>query len=343
MSEFQDPLEGTGFQDGPSAIWVSIKLIKNQDGSEACQMVPGKTATPVDSFVGQLLSAKTATWKDPSGKIPGHHEYVFTARAKDKTGEVKMFNFTLSSHWKSPILSDILNPLLWLAAEMAAGRHNGLFKINTYARKTKADMYVMRAAVYDPNNPGSTGFMPGKFPWEGTKGDGKFVGVPDPATDANGVKDFSTIAKFWHNEWANLVTLLSGNTQQAPANKPAAAPTVEAAFDGNAGPSKVVSDAMAWFKKQWDAAADKNETAFLSLTASLFKMCKDPARKTPVNLLELGELSDALNVFAQASFMKFPAGQIIGSDGTLVQDPNSGFQSPAAPFGGTVDPDALPF
>lgn len=342
-----DPLEGTGFQDGPAATWVSIKLFDEGEHKDKCRMVVGKNGPSTDSFTGQLLSAHPAKWSEGTGKIKPHYEYVFTARAKDKSGEIKTYNFSLSGHWKSPILSDILNPLLWLAAQKKAGLHNGLFKLNTYQKRTDSDMYVMRAGVYDPNNAGSNAFMPGKFPWVGTKTDGKFEGVPEPTTDNKGQKDFTSISNFWHEQWGMLVALLGGSNA-APAPTPQPKPTPPAATSAVPDTSliqpKVVQDAMVWFKKQWDEQGNKTEAGFMSLVTKIFAMCKDPKRATPVTILELDDLATALNTFAKQAFMIFPVGQVIGSDGTLINDPASGFQSNAAATPTPpADDDGLPF
>lgn len=349
MTENQDDaLAGTGFQDGPAAIWVSIKLFDEGDHKDKCRMVVGKNGPSTDSFTGQLLSAHPPKWSEGTGKIKPHYEYVFTARAKDRDGNIKNYNFSLSGHWKSPILSDILNPLLWLAAQKKAGKHNGLFKLNTYQKKTDSDMYVMRAGVYDPNNAGSTEFMPGKFPWVGTKQDGKFEGVPEPDTDAAGKKDFSSLGKFWHAQWEELVKILSGTqaAQPAPATKPPAPATMprneppDGSFSGGTVLPQVVVGALAWFTKNWDG----QPTTFTEWVGKTFAECKNPNRKTPVTMLELDALADAFNDLAAQKFITFPTGMIINSEGKLAPDPRSGFKSnTAASPTPPENPDDLPF
>ena len=140
--------------------------------SDRTKMRVGKEGLPFDTLVGKLVGAEKPVWKDASGKIPAHYEYTLVIRARDTNGDPQTFKLSLHGHWSNPIMSDILNPFLWMVKQPG---HNRLFRLVTYSKKTDNNMSVMRAVVYDGNNPNTKDFMPAKFPWVGDKTNGKFV------------------------------------------------------------------------------------------------------------------------------------------------------------------------
>lgn len=337
---------GAGTQSGVSHKWISI-FMDDRD-SDRTKMRVGKEGLPFDTLVGKLVGAEKPVWKEASGKIPAHYEYTLVIRARDTNGDPQTFKLSLHGHWSSPIMSDILNPFLWMVKQPG---HNRLFRLVTYSKKTDNNMSVMRAVVYDGNNPNTKDFMPAKFPWVGDKTNGKFEGVPEPGTGPDGKKDFSTIQKFWADQWMELVAAFAGQPQPATTTTQQKTPAPTPPRDDSnmfvapmatEGMAPQVAGAITWFNTKWAAAPAKDEATFILLSKTLMAMCKDPKRPTPFTQTELDTVVKALNTYAQQNLLTFPVGEVIGPDGTLIQDPSSGI-SPNADAPTSAGADDLPF
>lgn len=342
----QDEFAGTGIQTRSDAQWLNIVMDKDDN----TKLRIGKDGLLFDSFVAKLVGAEPAKRKDPTGKIPARWEYVLQLMSKDTDGQVKRFNLTLSSHWQSSIVSDILNPILWLASQPGSK----MFKLNVYSKSSTSGggNKLMRASVY-PFPQINSEFMQGYFPWVGSKTDGHFDGVPKAGTLPDGKPDYRTVADFWHVQWEKLVGLLAGSTVIPAAPQPAtpapqpmparemAAPQQPAA-DTN-GLSYNVQNALKWLDEQWHTGAKTDINEYVPLCQSVMKMCKSPNRPQPFTKKELDTLVVELNKAMHKYFVKnIPAGMIIGPEGSLIQDPASGFQTPAAD-NPTANADDLPF
>ena len=120
---------GAGTQSGVSHKWISI-FMDDRD-SDRTKMRVGKEGLPFDTLLGKLVGAEKPVWKDASGKIPAHYEYTLVIRARDTNGDPQTFKLSLHGHWSSPIMSDILNPFLWMVKQPG---HNRLFRLVTYSK-----------------------------------------------------------------------------------------------------------------------------------------------------------------------------------------------------------------
>lgn len=312
----------TGASEGANLKYINIVLHKTGEKQDQCEMRFGKSGKHFSEFVGQLIGIKAPKFKTAEGDLPARHEYGFVLKSKDtEDGQIKNFLLQLSSHWKSPIVSDIVNPLSWVWGNPD---HNKLVRIRVYSIKPAGGRAIMRAIVSDANQADANQFMTCQFPWEGTKKEGKFKGVPEPATGTDGKKDWSTIANFWHE----VILKMAGATQpQAPAQPaattppppvtPAAAPAPTPQLDPKT--MSMSQRALSWIKNKYGKLlhGDKNAQAFLNIVKEGFAL----ATSQGATQQDFNEMSTACVTLAAEEFVPLPPGHVFNNAGEIVQGP----------------------
>lgn len=302
MSNYQNDIQDhqnfddTGGGSGGKFVYLNLKLIGEEKGAKTCIIKQGKDGPEHRDFTGYLTNVLTPTWREAVGRVRARYEYKMLFKAKDQVdGEIKDFCLTLSSHWSSPIVSDIVNQL---AGALKSPGWDKKVRISVYSKKMKSEDYVMRAKLYA----GKEGpQLPTKFPWVGTKEDGEFEGVPKATTNAQGVRDFQTVSDFWHNEILLLAKHFGNDTTNAtPA--PGIPTTInsvpqtqqQAAQSAPATEGSVATLCIKWVAANYSALLNekKTDTAFFDLVKQGFAKMK--ARGVPSDYVEAAKLAKDL-------------------------------------------------
>ena len=320
----------TGESNGSNFKYINLTLHKSGPKADQAEMRFGKDGKHFSEFVGKFLGMTEPKSKPAEGDLPARWEYGIILRSRDsEDGQVKNFLLQLSSHWKSPIVSDIVNHLAWLAENPS---HNGLIRIRVYAKKPAGKRAVMRAFVSDGNSDDTSARLPSKYPWVGDRDNGKFEGVPEPTTDAMGQKDFSTIANFWHQEILHIARATQGSqpvttTQPVPTQVQHTAATTTATMPppatNGAKTSSRIQDALAWLQKKVNAGKfGDNWQAYEQLCIKLIQM----ANRTDTASGAMSEADQAavigeMATIAGQNFITLPAGMVFGLTGALIQNP----------------------
>lgn len=314
--------------------YINITLHKSGPQQDKTEMRLGKNGRHFTEFVGQLVGMYPPKFKTREGDLPDRYEYGILLKAMDpEDNQVRTFLLQLSSHWKSPIVSDIINPLAWVASNPD---HNKLVRISVYSKKPKDGRAVMRAKVTDGNSLDTQTWLPAKYPWVGDHDNGKFEGVPEPTTDSQGKKDFSSISDFWHKEILEMVKIFG---TQAPAERQTSNPTPPPATTAPIPAPTTVPDpktmslpdrALSWISAKYGKLThgDKNESAFFNIVKEGFALAvKQGAMET-----ELQEIAKRCNELAVQEFIAIPPGQVFGTNGELVNSATGAFVGDDLPF-----------
>lgn len=340
MSDYQNDIQDhqnfddTGGGSGGKFVYLNLKLIGEEKGAKTCIIKQGKDGPEHRDFTGYLTNVLTPTWREAVGRVRARYEYKMLFKAKDQVdGEIKDFCLTLSSHWSSPIVSDIVNQL---AGALKSPGWDKKVRISVYSKKMKSEDYVMRAKLYAGKDGPQ---LPTKFPWVGTKEDGEFEGVPKATTNAQGVRDFQTVSDFWHNEILLLAKHFGNDTTNAtPApgipttNTPAPQPQQQTAQSApvTATPS-LATTCINWVAGKYALlqGGDKNDTAFFVLVKQGFDKMK--AKGQPQDYVEAAKLAKDLAL--QQFVITDLDPRVFNTAGEFVQGTD-------APF---IDSDTLPF
>lgn len=191
----QREFEGTGPGAGRKMRYVGVGLYPSpQDPKvEQCLFNIRAENLKVDSFVGKIIELNPPRWREAVDRIPPHWEYEIIIKAKGSDGNIHDYCFQISSHWKSPVMSNVINYLVG-AYEMPTW--DGFVELRAKTRKTQSGDNIMMVSLFGKNVS-----IPAKYPFNTTTGQWE---LPVDIRDANGRLDFQKSAIFWHNEYVKI-------------------------------------------------------------------------------------------------------------------------------------------
>lgn len=181
----------TGASSGINATFI------NFDGKVAKWKINGELHDSISFYLDRV----DMEWRDAVAgtDIPAHWEIRIVGECNLGEG-VKQYNFSLSSHWRTPLLGNIANALLGAMNTEAwkSNPRNRLVRMYTYLRQNTTNARSQSRAMLF-NSEAKDDFMPDMYPWDDSAK--RFQGVPDDLEKAN---------DFWLERCRDLVMATGG-------------------------------------------------------------------------------------------------------------------------------------
>lgn len=181
----------TGASSGMNAAFI------NFDAKEG----KWKVGTQLHDTIRFFLDQVDMEWRDavPGTDIPVHWEIRLVGECDLGQG-MKQYNFTLSSHWRTPLLGNIVNALLGALQTEAwkTNPRNRLVRLYTYLKQNSTNARSQSRAMLFGSDV-KDDFLPDMYPWDESAL--RFKGVPE---------DLESAHNFWIERCRDLVMATGG-------------------------------------------------------------------------------------------------------------------------------------
>lgn len=189
--------DNTGASDSTGRNWVNVLM-----NDHVFELPNGSKKASISAY----LDGATMRWREAIGKIPDRWEVALLVSAKI-TDKEEQYIIQLSSHWKAPLLSNVVNALLGELAgadwQQAPDERFICIELNEYKTATDGDLTTSSGLLYRDKD---KTWAKKKFEWNQALK--KYEGIPE--FDWQTPEGRKQIDNFWIGQVALMVGLLGG-------------------------------------------------------------------------------------------------------------------------------------